>query len=971
MVNSTVLAPGARVVVRDAEWLVRKTLKASAGSRVVIELVGVSDFIKHETAQFIAELEEDLVVLDPKETKLTVDDSSGYLKSLLFIEANLKQTAPTDSNLYIGHKAAMDVLPFQLDPSLKALEMSRQRLLIADAVGLGKTLEAGILVSEMIRRGKGRRILVVTTKSMLTQFQKEFWSRFTIPLVRLDSVGIQRIRSRIPTNHNPFHYYDRAIVSVDTLKQDRSYRTYIENAYWDIIVIDEAHNVARRGRGQSTSLRAKLAQRLATRSDSLIMLSATPHDGRAESFASLMNMLDPTAIASESDYSKDEIRDLYVRRFKKDVKDQLAKNFPERNAIAIESNASSLEESAFEILDGLKLSSIDTKAKAGMLFKTTLLKAMLSSPMACLETVVKRIRKLEKEERRGNEIDIEELKCLQEVLEKITASKFSKYRQLLSVIGEKDNNGFGWKGTNSKDRIVIFTERLETMRFLKENLSKDLSLKENAIATLDGSMSDVDLMEIIEEFGNEQSPLRLLIATDVASEGINLHYLSHRLIHFDIPWSLMALQQRNGRIDRYGQEEQPQIRYLLTRSNNSRMDEVERIIRVLLDKDEQAVKNIGDPSVFMGVFDVDEEIKITSEAIESGRSAEDFASSLEPKQPEDDEFDFFALFDEPEISQAVNIENNLAEMPSLFEDDFSYVKSALEQLRQEQNLQLNIIEEELSIELTMPQELRQRYDRFPKEILPDKNEPLRLSADKIAIARALDEARRAEDSWSSLQYLWELHPIVTWLNDRGVTLFGRHQAPVITLADKLAPKEVVFIISGVIPNRRGQPLINKWLGVVFEGKKFVRVEEFTTTRDRTNLGKEPIPNTNQPIDESLLELRSQAVDEATKVILAANREYNQSIDPILQQQLDRLEQLKWEHNRQLELKFENTNSLTKSKKEKAQQRIERIFDDYYNWVQESTITEEVPYRTHLRSHEETESRLSINLTKQRSILAVA
>jgi SNF2 family DNA or RNA helicase len=229
----------------------------------------------------------------------------------------------------------MDILPFQLEPSLKALKMPRQRLLIADAVGLGKTLEAGILVSELIRREKGRRILVVTSKSMLTQFQKEFWSRFTIPLVRLDSVGIQRIRSRIPTNHNPFHYYDKAIVSVDTLKQDREYRTYIENAYWDIIVIDEAHNVARRGKGQSTSLRAKLAKRLATRSDSLIMLSATPHDGRAESFASLMNMLDPTAIASEQDYSKSEIRDLYVRRFKKDVKDQLAKNFPERQAIAL------------------------------------------------------------------------------------------------------------------------------------------------------------------------------------------------------------------------------------------------------------------------------------------------------------------------------------------------------------------------------------------------------------------------------------------------------------------------------------------------------------------------------------------------------------------------------------------------------------------------------------------------------------
>ena len=508
MVDSTVLAPGARIVVRDSEWLIRKTLKASAGSRVVIEVIGVSDFIKHESAQFIADLEDDLVVLDPKETSLVTDNSSGYLKSLLFIEANLKQTAPTDSYLYIGHKAAMDTLPFQLDPSLKALKMPRQRLLIADAVGLGKTLEAGILVSELIRRGKGRRILVVTTKSMLTQFQKEFWSRFTIPLVRLDSVGIQRIRSRIPTNHNPFHYYDKAIVSVDTLKQDREYRTYIEDAYWDVIVIDEAHNVARRGRGQNTSLRAKLAERLATRSDSLIMLSATPHDGRAESFASLMNMLDPTAIASKSDYTKDEIRDLYVRRFKKDVKDQLAKHFPERQAIAVESSASSLEESAFDLLNDLKLPSINKKGKAGMLFKTTLLKAMLSSPMACLETVSRRIKKLEKKEghgdaeilrhgdmeTRGRNQDVDELKCLQGVLEKITASEFSKYQQLLSVIQERDNNGFAWKGKDSKDRIVIFTERLSTMRFLKENLVKDLSLKEEAIATLDGSMSDIAVL---------------------------------------------------------------------------------------------------------------------------------------------------------------------------------------------------------------------------------------------------------------------------------------------------------------------------------------------------------------------------------------------------------------------------------------------------------------------------------------------
>ncbi len=222
-------------------------------------------------------LGKNIEVLDPVDTKLIPDTSSSYQKSLLYMESLLRQTPPTDEYLYIGHKAAMDPVPYQLDPAIQALKQPRQRILIADAVGLGKTLASGILVSELIRRGRGKRILVLAVKSMMTQFQKEMWSRFTIPLVRLDSVGIQRVRSRIPTNHNPFYYYDKAIISIDTLKQDSEYRTYLENAYWDIIVIDEAHNVAERGSG--SSLGAKLAKLLSSRSDTLIMLSATPHDG--------------------------------------------------------------------------------------------------------------------------------------------------------------------------------------------------------------------------------------------------------------------------------------------------------------------------------------------------------------------------------------------------------------------------------------------------------------------------------------------------------------------------------------------------------------------------------------------------------------------------------------------------------------------------------------------------------------------
>lgn len=322
----SLFAPGARVEIRDAEWRIKRIDMTSDGGHL-ITCEGLSELVRGREAMFLSKLEQGVRVLEPEATELVDDLSSGYRASLLYLDTHRRQTPPTDSRIHIAHQAAMDLLPFQLDPARQTLEQPRQRILIADSVGLGKTLEAGILVSELIARGRGKRILVLAVKSMLSQFQQEFWSRFTIPLTRLDSQGLQRVRNRIPANHNPFHYFDRSIISIDTLKQDIEYRHYLEQAYWDIIIIDEAHNVAERG---SNSQRARLAKLLATRSDTLVMLSATPHDGKAESFASLVNMLDPTAIANPSDYSAEDFRDkgLVIRRFKHDVREQLAQSFP-------------------------------------------------------------------------------------------------------------------------------------------------------------------------------------------------------------------------------------------------------------------------------------------------------------------------------------------------------------------------------------------------------------------------------------------------------------------------------------------------------------------------------------------------------------------------------------------------------------------------------------------------------------------
>lgn len=232
-------------------------------------------------------------------------------------------------------------MPYQMDPAIPAQDKPRQRILIADSVGLGKRMEAGVLLSELIRRGQGKRILVVAMKSMLTQFQKELWTRFTIPLTRLDSIGLQRVRSSIPTNHNPFYYFDKSIISIDTLKQDNEFRMHLEKAYWDIIVIDEAQNVAERGHGRTQ--RAKLARLLSKQSDSLIMLSATPHDGSPRSFASLMNMLEPTAIANPDNYGPDDIKGLFIRRFKKDIQHQVKVAFQEREIKICHVHASEAE----------------------------------------------------------------------------------------------------------------------------------------------------------------------------------------------------------------------------------------------------------------------------------------------------------------------------------------------------------------------------------------------------------------------------------------------------------------------------------------------------------------------------------------------------------------------------------------------------------------------------------------------------
>ena len=126
---------------------------------------GISDLVRGQSALFLTELEEEIEVLDPALTKLVVDTSPTFNASMLYLESQRRRSVPNDERIHLGHRAVMNQVPYQRDPALQALRQPRARILIADAVGLGKTLEAGILATELIQRGRGKRILVVTQKS--------------------------------------------------------------------------------------------------------------------------------------------------------------------------------------------------------------------------------------------------------------------------------------------------------------------------------------------------------------------------------------------------------------------------------------------------------------------------------------------------------------------------------------------------------------------------------------------------------------------------------------------------------------------------------------------------------------------------------------------------------------------------------------------------------------------------------------
>ncbi|MGW4364333.1 helicase-related protein [Nocardia takedensis] len=803
------IAPGSIVVVRDEEWLVTGYATGSDGE--VVRVRGLSELVADTTATFYASLDE-IQVLDPAQAQVVADGSSGYRDSRLWLEALLRKTPFPygDQTLTVSTRMLADSLEYQRAAVAKALDpgLIRPRILLADAVGLGKTLEIGMILSELVRRGRGDRILIVTPRHVLEQMQHELWCRFALPFVRLDSAGIQKVRQKLPATRNPFTYYKRAIISIDTLKSPR-YKAHLGRQHWDAVVIDESHNLTNVGTQNN-----ELARLLAPNTEALILASATPHNGREESFAELLRLLDPTAVAADGSFTVDDVSALLIRRHRHhaEVAAEVGADWAERAepvhrlvrpSPAEDAVARELSQVWLHPEHGSSPYSGETKA----LFPWTLAKAFLSSPAALDESIAQRRGKLLDKGGPHSPRAAAELTALDrlaELNEKASGDSAGKQAALVDRLREI---GVGPKSTT---RAVVFAERVATLKWLTRALPVALGLPSDGVVMLHGGLSDVDQQSIVDSFKLETSPIRVLVTGDVASEGVNLHAQCHHLIHYDIPWSLIRIEQRNGRVDRYGQKYPPVISSLILEPSDPEFSGDLRVLSRLLERENQAHTTLGDVASLMGKHSVGEEEAAIREVL-AGKSA--LATQVREVEEVLDADDFDAFFARADFG--ADSAPALPELPrqSLYASDIQFLEEALragfpvpDAPPAAGGVGWRFHAEHGVAELVPPRDLRQRLGQLPQDYLQRGRvlERLKLATSPQVGDAQLQAARRGrgvnETTWPEAHFLGPLHPVLEWAGDRALGALGRNQI----FAIRGALDAVTVLLMGTLMNRRGQ-----------------------------------------------------------------------------------------------------------------------------------------------------------------------
>ena len=486
--------------------------------------------------------------------------------------------------------------------------MPRVNLLIADDVGLGKTIEAGLVVQEMILRHRVRSVLIVCPSSLQVQWKEEMRDKFGLEFRIIDSATISQLRRKRGIHVNPWKHFPRLITSIDYLKRERPLRSFRETLpagdqpvfprAYDLLIVDEAHNVAPSGRGKyATDSQRTLALRsLVPHFEHKLFLSATPHNGYRESFAALLELLDSQRFARAVTTDRAQLEAVMIRRMKSELKLRWdgSRRFAERMVQHLEVAYTQDERQAHQDLQAysalrLKHAASDGERMAAEFVLKLLKKLLFSSPAAFGTTLEKHIATVGgKKNSNIAARDIDDYSddyADDEEYEAETGEIVSAVSQSLSPLsGEEDRllkqlSGYAHKTSQRPDskaqtlidwldktlrpngkwneqRAIIFTEYRATQKWLFDLLARQGFAEQGRLAMIYGGMPNDQREPIKAAFQAhpKESAVRILLATDAASEGVNLQNHCSRLIHFEIPWNPNRMEQRNGRVDRHGQK---------------------------------------------------------------------------------------------------------------------------------------------------------------------------------------------------------------------------------------------------------------------------------------------------------------------------------------------------------------------------------------------------------------------------------
>ncbi|SDE20287.1 DISARM system SNF2-like helicase DrmD [Glycomyces harbinensis] len=511
-------------------------------------------------------------------------------------------------------RSGVNIEAYQLEPLRRALNSSRTNLLLSDDVGLGKTVEAGLVVQELLLRQRAKSVIVVCPPSLRLKWQDEMRDKFGLDFTIVDSALMARIRRSHGLAANPFRLFPRVIVSMPWLPTIRAQRLLREvyadtradedgrRYAFDALVVDEAHHVAPASpnsvagaRGYAVdSQRTTATRALAERCEHRLFLSATPHNGYSESFTALLEMIDDRRFARGADLDENALAEVAVRRLKTQIKE---KDFKPRRLESIHFDPTADEQEHFAELERILTASArrNGKGRAGDIMSMLLKKRFLSSPWSFALTLqqfadgspagrfdenrdyfqdVLGSGQADEEEGEADHPEAETLRAGKASAPLSAASKAEidslvqwgrgfQHRpdsKLSALIGYLDDvcrpDGKRW----TDERAVVFSEYAATVDWIKGNLEQ--AGFGDRLAVIQGSTPHEDREQIRARFSArpEKDRVRVLLATDSAGEGIDLQAHCHRLVNYDIPFNPSRLEQRIGRIDRYGQPHTPEIR---------------------------------------------------------------------------------------------------------------------------------------------------------------------------------------------------------------------------------------------------------------------------------------------------------------------------------------------------------------------------------------------------------------------------